>query len=152
LPTYNEHDNLAIIVWLIVNYMDKRWICASTNCMYIICGFRSASTLASCNMVSYIFHERLMSVTENLMQLYCFWYHVEVSCECVWMNSKGVEVFEVLYRHWKCWGRNDTGQYVLKEITHFLGTPGINYCTVKNQPLTYSDPIETHPNPHALIL
>jgi hypothetical protein len=24
LPTYNEHDNLAIIVWLIVNYMDKR--------------------------------------------------------------------------------------------------------------------------------
>ncbi|PNF34502.1 Dolichol-phosphate mannosyltransferase subunit 1 [Cryptotermes secundus] len=23
LPTYNEHDNLAIIVWLIVNYMDK---------------------------------------------------------------------------------------------------------------------------------
>jgi hypothetical protein len=24
LPTYNEHDNLPIIVWLIVNYMDKR--------------------------------------------------------------------------------------------------------------------------------
>jgi dolichol-phosphate mannosyltransferase len=24
LPTYNEHDNLAIIVWLIVKYMDKR--------------------------------------------------------------------------------------------------------------------------------
>ncbi|PSN35275.1 Dolichol-phosphate mannosyltransferase subunit 1 [Blattella germanica] len=23
LPTYNEHDNLPIIVWLIVNYMDK---------------------------------------------------------------------------------------------------------------------------------
>jgi hypothetical protein len=26
LPTYNEHDNLAIIVWLIVKYMEKRWI------------------------------------------------------------------------------------------------------------------------------
>jgi dolichol-phosphate mannosyltransferase len=24
LPTYNEHDNLPIIVWLIVKYMDKR--------------------------------------------------------------------------------------------------------------------------------
>jgi dolichol-phosphate mannosyltransferase len=24
LPTYNEHDNLAIIVWLIVKYMEKR--------------------------------------------------------------------------------------------------------------------------------
>ncbi|KAJ9582637.1 hypothetical protein L9F63_023015 [Diploptera punctata] len=23
LPTYNEHDNLPIIIWLIVNYMDK---------------------------------------------------------------------------------------------------------------------------------
>lgn len=31
LPTYNEHDNLPIIVWLIVNYMDKRWAFITLN-------------------------------------------------------------------------------------------------------------------------
>lgn len=35
LPTYNEHDNLAIIVWLIVKYMEKRWIWQLWNVSYM---------------------------------------------------------------------------------------------------------------------
>lgn len=27
LPTYNERENLPIIVWLIVKYMDERYVC-----------------------------------------------------------------------------------------------------------------------------
>jgi hypothetical protein len=34
LPTYNEHDNLSIIVWLIVKYMEKRWIRQLFSFMY----------------------------------------------------------------------------------------------------------------------
>ncbi len=32
LPTYNERENLPIIVWLIIKYMDKRFVTLIIYC------------------------------------------------------------------------------------------------------------------------
>lgn len=39
LPTYNERENLPIIIWLIIKYLDNRYL-SKQNYMYVNCTVR----------------------------------------------------------------------------------------------------------------